>query len=59
VYVRPDGKQLRHLAELLSTGVLTVDIASARPLDEAAAALADATSSRARGAVVLSLDAPS
>jgi NADPH:quinone reductase-like Zn-dependent oxidoreductase len=56
VYVRPDGQQLTHLAELLSAGVLTVDIASARPLDEAAAALADATSSRARGAVVLSLD---
>lgn len=59
VYVRPDGQQLTHLAELLSAGVLTVDIASARPLDEAAAALADATSSRGRGAVVLSLAAPS
>jgi NADPH:quinone reductase-like Zn-dependent oxidoreductase len=59
VYVRPDGKQLTQLAELLSAGVLTVDIASARPLDEAAAALADVTSSRARGAVVLSPAAPS
>jgi NADPH:quinone reductase-like Zn-dependent oxidoreductase len=59
VYVRPDGKQLTHLAELLSAGVLTVDIASARPLDEAQATLADATSSRTRGAVVLSLAAPS
>jgi NADPH:quinone reductase-like Zn-dependent oxidoreductase len=59
VYVRPDGKQLTQLAELLSTGVLTLDVASARPLDEAAAALADATSRRARGAVVLSLAAPS
>jgi NADPH:quinone reductase-like Zn-dependent oxidoreductase len=53
VYVRPDGSQLTHLAELLSAGVLTVDIARARPLDEAAAALDDVTSSRARGAVVL------
>jgi NADPH:quinone reductase-like Zn-dependent oxidoreductase len=55
VYVRPDGKQLTQLVELLSTGVLAVDIACARPLDEAAAALADVTSRRARGAVVLSL----
>lgn len=55
VYVRPDGKQLTQLAELLSAGVLAVDIASARPLDEAAAALADVTSGQARGAVVLSV----
>jgi len=58
VYVRPDGEQLTRLAELFSAGVLTLDIASVRALDEAAAALADAASGRPRGAVVLSLVSP-
>jgi NADPH:quinone reductase-like Zn-dependent oxidoreductase len=59
VYVRPDGGQLTDLAELLSAGVLEVDIAGARPLEEAATALADVTASRAGGAVVLMLATPS
>jgi hypothetical protein len=32
VYVRPDGRQLSALAELLACGTLSVPIASVRPL---------------------------
>src|SRR5512132_2061058 len=36
VYVRPDGRQLSALAELLAHGTLSVPIASVRPLEQAA-----------------------
>src|SRR5881398_2745426 len=39
VYVRPDGRQLSALAELLARGALSVPIASVRPLEQAAQAL--------------------
>jgi hypothetical protein len=35
-YLRPDGRQLSALAELLACGTLTVPIASVRPLEQAA-----------------------
>jgi NADPH:quinone reductase-like Zn-dependent oxidoreductase len=54
VYVRPDGRQLSALAELLADGTLTVPIASVRPLEQAAQALRDAVAG-ADGAIVLSL----
>ena len=54
VYVRPDGRQLSALAELLARGALRVPIASVRPLEQAAEALREAVAG-ADGAVVLSL----
>jgi NADPH:quinone reductase-like Zn-dependent oxidoreductase len=54
VYVRPDGRQLSALAELLAHGTLSVPIASVRPLDQAAQALREAVAG-ADGAIVLSL----
>jgi NADPH:quinone reductase-like Zn-dependent oxidoreductase len=54
VYVRPDGRQLSALAELLACGTLSVPIASVRPLEEAAQALREAVAG-ADGAIVLSL----
>jgi NADPH:quinone reductase-like Zn-dependent oxidoreductase len=54
VYVRPDGRQLTGLAELLADGTLSVPIASVRPLDEAAQALREVVAG-ADGAIVLSL----
>jgi NADPH:quinone reductase-like Zn-dependent oxidoreductase len=54
VYVRPDGRQLSDLAELLGRGTLTVPIASVRPLEGAAGALSEAVAG-ADGAIVLSL----
>jgi NADPH:quinone reductase-like Zn-dependent oxidoreductase len=54
VYVRPDGRQLSALAELLAQGTLTVPIASVRPLEQAAQALREAVAG-ADGAIVLSL----
>jgi NADPH:quinone reductase-like Zn-dependent oxidoreductase len=54
VYVRPDGRQLSSLAELLAQGSLGVPIASVRPLEQAAQALRDVVTG-ADGAVVLSL----
>src|SRR5205085_1278636 len=36
VYVRPDGRQLTAVAELLADGTLSVPIVSVRPLDHAA-----------------------
>src|SRR6266700_791966 len=54
VYVRPDGRQLSALAELLACGTLSVPIASVRPLDQAAEALREAVAGAA-GAIVLSL----
>ena len=54
VYVRPDGRQLSALAELLDRGALSVPIASVRPLEEAAQALREVVAG-ADGAIVLSL----
>jgi NADPH:quinone reductase-like Zn-dependent oxidoreductase len=54
VYVRPDGRQLSALAELLACGTLSVQIASARPLEQAAQALREVVAG-ADGPIVLSL----
>lgn len=54
VYVRPDGRQLSALAELLAQGTLCVPIASVRPLEQAAQALRDVVAG-ADGAIVLLL----
>src|SRR6266536_1431837 len=54
VYVRPDGRQLSALAELLACGTLSVPIASVRPLEQAAQALRQVVGG-ADGAIVLSL----
>ncbi len=52
VYVRPDGRQLSDLADLLDHGTLSVSIASVRPLEQAAQALREVVAG-ADGAVVL------
>jgi NADPH:quinone reductase-like Zn-dependent oxidoreductase len=54
VYVRPDGRQLSALAELLVDGTLSVPIASVRVLEQAAQALREVVAG-ADGAIVLSL----
>ena len=54
VYVRPDGRQLSALAELLADGTLSVPIASVRRLEQAAQALREVVAG-ADGAIVLSL----
>ena len=54
VYVRPDGRQLSALAELLADGLLGVPIASVRPLVDAGQALRDVVAG-ADGAIILSL----
>src|SRR5215831_3396696 len=54
VYVRPDGRQLSGLAELLAGGTLSVPMASVRPLEQAAEALREVVAG-ADGAIVLSL----
>lgn len=55
VYVRPDGGQLRNLAQLLADGKLKVSVGSTYRLLDAADALATAVSGRAGGAVALTL----
>jgi NADPH:quinone reductase-like Zn-dependent oxidoreductase len=54
LYVRPDGRQLSALAELLARGTLRVPIASNFPLEQAAQALREVVAG-ADGAIVLSL----
>jgi NADPH:quinone reductase-like Zn-dependent oxidoreductase len=54
VYVRPDGRRLSALAELLAQGTLRVPIASVRPLEQAAQALREVVAG-ADGAIVLGL----
>src|SRR5213080_1986342 len=54
VYVRPDGRQLSALGELLAHGTLSVPIASVLPLEQAAQALREVVAG-ADGAIVLSL----
>jgi NADPH:quinone reductase-like Zn-dependent oxidoreductase len=56
VYVRPDGDQLTALAELVAGGALTLDVASVHSLDDAAAALENAVSGHAPGAIVISVE---
>ena len=53
VYVRPDGRQLSALAELLAEGALSVPVVAVRPLEEAASALREVVAG-ADGAIVLS-----
>jgi NADPH:quinone reductase-like Zn-dependent oxidoreductase len=55
VYVRPDGDQLRKLAEQFVDGRLVIPIASTYPLADAAAALAQTISGHAGGAIILKL----
>src|SRR4051794_16273188 len=54
VYVRPDGRQLSALSELLTRGTLRVPIAAVRPLERAGQALREVAAG-ADGAIVLSL----
>ena len=54
VYVRPDGRQLSALAELLARGTLRVPIASTFPLEHAAQALREVVAG-ADGAIILAL----
>jgi NADPH:quinone reductase-like Zn-dependent oxidoreductase len=54
VYVRPDGRQLSALAELLARRILSVPIAAVRPFERAAQALREVVAG-ADGAIVLSL----
>jgi NADPH:quinone reductase-like Zn-dependent oxidoreductase len=53
LYVRPDGNQLRKLAEPFADGQLQVVVASRFSLADAALALAQATGGHAAGAIVL------
>jgi NADPH:quinone reductase-like Zn-dependent oxidoreductase len=55
VYVRPDGRQLRNLAQMLADGQLKVSVGITYGLLDAADALAKALSGRAAGAVALTL----
>jgi len=55
VYVRPDGDQLRTLAKHFADGTLTVPVAATYRLRDAAAALAQATSGHAGGAIILTI----
>jgi NADPH:quinone reductase-like Zn-dependent oxidoreductase len=55
VYVRPDGGQLRSLAQLLADGRLKISVATTYGLLDAAEALARVVSGRAGGAVALRL----
>jgi NADPH:quinone reductase-like Zn-dependent oxidoreductase len=54
VYVRPDGRQLSALAQLLARRTLSVPIASVRPFEQAAEALREVVAG-ADGAIVLLL----
>jgi NADPH:quinone reductase-like Zn-dependent oxidoreductase len=53
VYVRPDGSQLRKLAEQFADGELAIPVASTYRLVDAAAALAQTISGHAGGAIIL------
>lgn len=55
IYVRPDGGQLRKLAQLLAIGQLEISLAPTHGLPDAADALATVVSGRAGGAVALTL----
>jgi NADPH:quinone reductase-like Zn-dependent oxidoreductase len=53
VYVRPDGGQLRELAQLLAAGQLQISVSSTYELRDAADALATAVDGHSGGAVAL------
>lgn len=53
IYVRPDGSQLRRLAQHLADGRLRIPIAASYRLVDAAHALVEATGGQAGGAIVL------
>jgi len=53
IYVRPDGTQLRELAQQLADGKLEIPLAASHRLADAAQALAQATGGHAAGAIVL------
>jgi hypothetical protein len=53
VYVRPDGRQLRDLATRFGSGQLEIPVSASYRLADAARALAQVTSGRAGGAIVL------
>ena len=55
VYVRADGTRLAALVAALAEGLLSLPVATTRPLAEAAAALQDTVDGRASGATVLML----
>ena len=55
VYVRPDGHQLRRLAQLLANRQLEISVAITYGLRDAAEALSTAVSGRPGGAVALTL----
>jgi NADPH:quinone reductase-like Zn-dependent oxidoreductase len=55
VYVRPDGSKLSDLAQLFSTGRLSLPIGATHRLSDAAEALALSVSGHAGGAVVLAI----
>ena len=55
LYVRPDGGQLRELAQLLEVGQLKISLARTYGLLDAADALATVVSGRAGGAVALTV----
>lgn len=54
-FVRPEGDRLRRLARLLADERLTIPVARSYPLAECAAALAEAVSGHAGGAIVLTV----
>lgn len=53
VYVRPDGRQLRDLATRFGSGQLEIPVSASYRFADAARALAQVTSGRAGGAIVL------
>jgi len=53
IYVRPDGNQLRKLAEQFAAGQLDIRVASSYRLADAGQALAQVTSGHAAGSIVL------
>ena len=55
VYVRPDGPQLQEMAGMYGEGGLIVDVGSAYPIANAAAALAAAVRGSSGRAIVLGL----
>lgn len=55
--MRPDGTDLRTLAELVDDGALSIPIDSRFPFPDAAAAFARVESRRAKGKVVVEIDA--
>jgi NADPH:quinone reductase-like Zn-dependent oxidoreductase len=56
VYVRGDGARLADLVAALADEILSLHVATTRPLAEAGAALDDAVTGRSKGANVLTLD---